>query len=143
MTQQNQSSGDRRTPRGLTAGGAGALLCLLLLAIGLGGGCAPSSPRDLYEPASRAVMTDKDFPPNAVLLPRSQARFFVAKNLACVYVPYEFADAAGQKVRDTYTVWLKRIAIRWEVDRCRPTAKYPASDPAGPPLAIPQPLPPG
>lgn len=141
MTQRRNMDAEGRAGRAFAARGAAALL-LLLAAAGWCGGCAPSSPRDLYEPASRAVLTDTNLPPNAALLPRSEAKFYVAKNLACVYVPYEFADSAGQKVRSSYTVWLKRIAIRWEVDRCRPTANYPVGDGTGQPPMIPAPPPP-
>jgi hypothetical protein len=54
------------------------------------------------------------------VLPGRDASVYVAKNAACVHVPYETVSNTGGTVRGTYTVWLKRIALRWEVDRCTP-----------------------
>jgi hypothetical protein len=95
-------------------------LCLLAL----GGGCGLYSESTVYEVAREAVKKDPKLPANAVIAPAKNGDFYIGKSAACVYVPYEFTDPAGAKHSATYTVWLDRICIRWEVNRCFPSPTY-------------------
>jgi len=83
----------------------------------------------MYAVASRAVKADAGFPSGAVLAPLKDAEIHVAKNAASVHLPFDVAGDGGVKQTGSYTVWLKRIAIRWEVDRL--SSRPPASPAAG------------
>lgn len=102
---------------------------IILLAALLGGCSGVTYPPEsmVYKPAFEAVKAAKDLPAGAVVDPRHEARLYIAKNAAQAEMPYEYADASGKKVTDTYLVYLKRINRRWELDRCFPMPKYPAS----------------
>ena len=82
------------------------------------GACAPMSDAHLFNVAVQAVKAHPKFPPQATIGAVKDAEFYVGKNAACVYVPYEVADPGGARRLDTFTVWLKRICVRWEIDRC-------------------------
>ena len=99
-------------------------LCFVALLLAVGG-CAPMSEGHLYGIAEQAVKTDSQFPLNASVGSIKDAEFFVGKNATCVTVPYSFTDESGQAKNHTYTVWLKRICVRWELDRCEPTPAVP------------------
>ena len=78
----------------------------------------------MYRKAAAVVKSDPGLPEGAVLRPRKEAEFFVAKNAASIHVPFEFTNEQGEKETDTYTVWLKRIARRWEIDRYQRSPMY-------------------
>lgn len=99
----------------------------LLAAILLGAGCARApSERACYRAARDAVRAAPDLPKGAVLAPLSETRIQVAKNAARVQLPYEYVTASGETATDSYVVWLRRIARRWELDRYYPAPKYPS-----------------
>lgn len=103
---------------------------LLVFVLVLLSGCSPTghpTERGLYQVASKAVLAHSEFPKGGVLTPAEDASFFVAKNAACVVVPYEYADESGKKIKASYTVWLKNMAHSWQIDRCRPTPAYTSS----------------
>lgn len=76
-------------------------------------GCTAPSERELYATARRAVLEDSRLPPGAEPAPREDARVFVAKNAASVYLPCRLEGETGA----AFMVWLKRVGIRWELDR--------------------------
>ena len=82
----------------------------------------------LYSIAEQAVKADSQFPLNASVGSIEDAEFFVGKNAACVTVPYTYTDESGQKKDHSHRVWLKRICVRWELDRCGPTPAHPAPE---------------
>lgn len=100
--------------------------------LSMAAGCSLYSESALFEVARAAVQKDSNLPANATIGDIDGAEFFIGKNAACVYVPYDFVDSQGTKRSDTYTVWLRRVCIRWEVDRCFPTPSYPAAAPTNP-----------
>lgn len=83
------------------------------------GGCSLYSESDMYEIAAAAVQADTNFPPSATILPQKNADFHVGKSAACVYVGY----TDGGRV-NTFAVWLKRIGIRWKIDRIEKSKTY-------------------
>lgn len=107
---------------------AGLGIALALSLLFLGAGCGLFSERTVYEVARAAVQKDPELPLNATIGPASGADFYIGQSAACVLVPIEFTDASGARKTGTYTVWLDRICIRWEVNRCFRTPEYP---PAG------------
>ena len=93
-----------------------ALLAVLVLGP-VCGGCTAQSKRHMYAVASQAVKADSGFPAGAKLGPVKDAEVHIAKNAASVRLPFEVAGESGAGQTGFYTVWLKRIGIRWEVDR--------------------------
>jgi|GEM_PF-6707326 len=89
------------------------------------GGCSLYSESDMYQLASAAVKSSTNFPPNATILPKSEAGFYVGKSAACVYLGY---TSAGQSY--TNAVWLNRIGINWEVDRIEQIVSDKSATPA-------------
>ena len=94
----------------------GIAAVVLILCIGCSG-CSSLSERACYRAARDFLQAHVDLPENAVLAPRRAANIMVAKNAARVDLPYEYVNEAGDKVRDVYVVWIKRLKRRWEVDR--------------------------
>jgi hypothetical protein len=92
-------------------------------------GCSLYSKGAIYDIARAAVRKDPNFPPNAKIGSAKEGDFYIGKSAACVYVPYRFTDSAGAAQSGTYTVWLDRICIRWELNRCFPTPTYPETPP--------------
>lgn len=99
------------------------LFVCLIAAMAVTAGCL-STDRTIYDVACKAVKADAKFPTNGVISPMDKCGFYVARNAACVEVYYEFVNASGATESDSYIVWVKRIARRWELDRCFPTPKY-------------------
>ncbi|MDI6774809.1 MAG: hypothetical protein QME60_05365 [Verrucomicrobiota bacterium] len=87
-------------------------------------GCGLYSKGTVYEAAKAAVLKNPDFPLNATIGPAADADFYIGKSTACVRVPVQFADFTGARQADTYIVWLDRICIRWEVNRCHRAPKF-------------------
>ena len=79
-----------------------------------------NSERRFYQLAVQAAKADPALPEGATLGRRSKAQFYVAKNAACVHIPYQYPGDSGDAAEGLYVVWFKRIAIRWEVDRSGP-----------------------
>jgi hypothetical protein len=99
-------------------------LGLILIALALlNAGCTESK-RGMYKTACKAVRNHSAFPENGKIGPKKNAVIQPAKNAARVEVPYTYVDPEGNAVSDHYVVWMKRIAIRWEVDRCDPAPHY-------------------
>jgi hypothetical protein len=95
----------------------------LLVLVLLGTGCTESE-RGMYKTACAAVRNHSAFPEDGKTGPRRKAVIQPVKNAARVEVPYTYVDSEGKTVSDHYVVWMKRIAIRWEVDRCDPAPHY-------------------
>ena len=92
---------------------AAALLVVLAVAAACCG-CTAQSKQHMFAIAGKAVKEDPSFPSDGVLHPIQDAEVYVAKNVASVRIPF---DVTGVSRKGVYTVWLKRVAIRWEVDR--------------------------
>lgn len=101
---------------------------VVLVAAVLLSGCAWPSERAGYRIAIDAVKASPELPKSAVLPPMSKCQVNIGKSAGSVIVPYEFTDASGARQTASYTVWLKRIARTWVLDRCFPTPTYPATD---------------
>ena len=93
-----------------------------LLAVALGSGCSLTDKRDIRRVAYAAVKADPNLPAGAKLYPMNKCTVYDAKNAATVEVPFEVAGPGGQTATRSYTVWVKRIAIRWEFDGLRQNA---------------------
>ena len=93
-------------------------LFAVLLVLGLGA-CAQPSHRELFALAADAVRADERFPENAKVTRRDNSQIYIAKNAGTVQVPYEVDGKPA-----SYTVWLKRVALTWTVDRVDPTPTY-------------------
>ena len=87
-------------------------------------GCKSSLEADLYRQACHALRTDASVPPRAVPLEMSQAIVSVGKNAGSVELPYEYVSATGEKKKGSLTVWFKRPARDWVIDRTNPTPVY-------------------
>ena len=109
------------------------LLLALAVLVVMCGGCRFPSERAVYKVAREAVSADPDLPSGARLYPIGKAKLNVAKNAARCELPYEYVNAAGETVTDSYVVWAKRIARRWELDRYYRTPTYPVGPEGGTP----------
>ena len=98
---------------------------LLLVLAAMGGGCRMPSERAVYKAARDAVKADPRLPPSAILHSIDDVEMGIGKNAARVDLAYDFIGPAGQRVTDSYVVWLKRLARTWVVDRLEPAPKYP------------------
>jgi hypothetical protein len=89
--------------------------CLFFVA-----GCAMPSDKALYEIAMDGAKVGADVPANAEWLGYESASVMPLKNMARVNVRYAFKGKEGTQQRTYCTVWLKRVALTWVVDRCVP-----------------------
>jgi len=111
---------------------------VLLAATLLIAGCAMPTNRTLFEIAQKAAQAKGDVPANAEWLDFKQGEIFPCKNMTRVNVPYACAAEDGGRKTAYCTVWLKRVALRWEFDRCEPAKPEPPApairiaDPAKP-----------
>ncbi len=88
----------------------------------------PSDPA-LYQTALEGAKTGADVPAGAEWLGPEEGCVMPLKNMTRVNVRYAFTEQDGTR-RQTYcTVWLKRVALTWVVDRCVPPKKV-ASPPS-------------
>jgi hypothetical protein len=76
----------------------------------------------MYRTARKAAMENPDFPEDAEIDPMSEAQIAVGKNAARVDLSYRVPSAAGETTAKTYTVWIKRVARRWEAQPSPPAA---------------------
>jgi len=83
----------------------------------------------VYRVACETVRNAPDVPDSIVIHPRRNTFIALGKNAARVDLDYDYVDEAGRKVTRTYTVWCKRIEMRWEPDRAFPTPRYQAANP--------------
>ena len=115
------------------------LVVLALSVLALAGCDAISYPprSSVYRPALAAVKAAKDLPAGAAVDPRNNAEVYIAKNAAYAIIPFDVQDASGHTTTDSYTVHLKRITRRWEIETCQRSLKVEA------PLAAPVPMPVG
>ena len=90
---------------------------LMMALAALAAGCAPMSESHLYRIAAAAVKEHEALPVGAEVGPRADAEFYLGKNAGCIHVSYVVPAMQGESDEGTYTVWLKRIGMRWEVDR--------------------------
>ena len=95
-------------------------LCLLVVC----SGCGMPSERSVYDVACNALEKDTRVPATAKPHRRGKSSLWIAKNAACVEIPYDYTAPSGEKATGHYTVWCKRIARRWELDRAFPTPTY-------------------
>ena len=101
-----------------------SLLIVGLIVLVCVSGCIWPSEQSCYDVAYRTTMTDTNLPKNAVLYPIDRCKVYVCKNAAFVEILYDHSES-GRTETDSYSVWLKRIARRWELDYYYPTPKYP------------------
>lgn len=104
-------------------------LTILLAAFAiLVAGCGMKTPseRTAYRIACEALNSDKTAPVDAEPKPIEEAGLYIAKNLGCVKLTYEYADASGRKTLGNYTVWLRRVARSWMLERAAVTPRYAA-----------------
>jgi hypothetical protein len=86
-------------------------------------GCSPNwmpSQRTIYRSASAALLATPEVPDDARLAPLENCRLYVGKNAARIDIPAEFQDAGGATASRTYTIWMKRVARTWVIDRVLP-----------------------
>ena len=105
-------------------------LTILLAAVAvLVAGCGMKTPseRTAYRIACQALKSDKTAPVDAEPKPIGEAELYIAKNLGCVRLTYEYADASGLKTLGNYTVWLRRVARTWMLERAAVTPQYGAT----------------
>jgi hypothetical protein len=87
-------------------------------------GCRSPSERANYRIACDAV-TSQLGPASDVRLPSiSGVKLYVAKNAGQVLLSADYKNAQGDKMTRSYTVWTKRVARTWTLDRCFPTPTY-------------------
>jgi len=80
--------------------------------------------RSVYVPARQALASLPGIPREATLDPDRNAEVYIAKNAATVVMDVEYKAENGATVRRSYTVWMKRLGRRWELDRAFPTPVY-------------------
>lgn len=98
----------------------GVKALLLVLGLVLVAGCAMPSDKALYEIAMEGAKIGADVPADAEWLGFENDSVMPLKNMARVNVRYACKGQDGTR-RQTYcTVWLKRVALTWVVDRCVP-----------------------
>ena len=103
-----------------------AMKCLGLLVFAmLLAGCAMPSNRTLFDIALKTAKEKGDIPAGAEWLGFGQGDVFPCKNMTRVNVPYAYTAPDGQRKTAYCTVWLKRVALRWEPDRCEPSKPEP------------------
>lgn len=105
-----------------------AILPLIALMLALAG-CAMPSDKELFETALSGAMAGCDVPADARWLGYEKATVMPLKNMTRANVAYTTKGPNGEPVEAYCTVWLKRVALTWVIDRCEP-AKKPAAPPA-------------
>ncbi len=65
----------------------------------------------------------EDFPERAEVQGISESGIYRGKNAACIEIPYEVNIDGRVDIR-SYRVWLKRVAMTWEVDRLVKAPEY-------------------
>jgi hypothetical protein len=99
---------------------------LLLLALAsLLAGCAMPSNHALFDIAQKTARERGAVPAGAEWLGFKKGEVFPCKNMTRVNVPYTYTADDGQRKTAYCTVWLKRVALRWEPDRCEPSKPQP------------------
>jgi hypothetical protein len=98
------------------------VVIVILLAL-LVTGCAEGE-RAVRKKAVAEVENHPELPEGATI-DRSEVTIHLGQSAAYADVPYEYTDESGRTVDESYTVWMKRIAVRWEIDTIRKTEKYP------------------
>lgn len=101
---------------------------VLLCALALWLGCRLPSERAVYRRAVEALRNDPDLPADARPKPIGKAVLSLGKNAACVELPYTYAGPTGERMTGSYTVWCRRVARTWRVDRSFPTPSYERDD---------------
>ncbi len=104
----------RRGPRGKTWFLATSAAVVLFFC----SGCGLYSERRLYHVARLGLLRLPDFPPDATVAPLEEAEFFIGKSAGCVRLHYSYTGPDGKRKEQPCVVWLDRICIRWEVNRC-------------------------
>jgi hypothetical protein len=94
----------------------------LVLIVGLlfVAGCAMPSDKDLYRIALDGAKVGAAVPVDAQWLDSDDSSVMPLKNMARVNVRYAFKGQDGKQQQTYCTVWLKRLALTWVVDRCDP-----------------------
>jgi len=93
---------------------------LLALGLVLSAGCAMPTDRALYEIALAGALSGADVPPDAEWLGFEAGAVMPLKNMTRVNVAYSCKGPEGARKQTYCTVWLKRVALTWVVDRCVP-----------------------
>lgn len=117
-----------RTKAALVSGGrirmiAGVKALFLSIGLLLSVGCAMPSDKALFETALAGAKAGAYVPPDAEWLGFEDASVMPLKNMTRVNVPYRFKGQDGERHQTYCTVWLKRVALTWVVDRCEPPKK--------------------
>jgi hypothetical protein len=93
---------------------------LLVLGLFLAAGCAMPSDKGLYAIALEGAKNGADVPADVEWLSVGDDSVMPLKNMARVNVRYAFKGRDGTRQQTYCTVWLKRVALTWVVDRCVP-----------------------
>lgn len=91
---------------------------VIALAMLFCGGCKPLAERAVYAVAREALPECADLPERAEVGSRKEADVYVCKNAARVDIPYSYENESGSLIQGRRTIWVKRVARRWEFDRC-------------------------
>lgn len=102
---------------------------VLLIGLALAAGCAMPSDKALYDIALDGAKAGADVPAGAEWLGPDNASVMPLKNMTRVNVRYACKGADGTRQETYCTVWLKRVALTWVVDRCVPPKKTAAPEP--------------
>ncbi len=101
------------------------VLVFAFVLLGLGCNAIVYPPkRSVYAPARKALASLPEITPDAKIDPEGNAEVYIAKNAATVVMYVEYNNPDGSTVRRQYTVWMKRLGRRWELDRAFPTPTY-------------------
>ena len=93
---------------------------VLLVGVFLSGCGYMPSETNVYALAVKSVQADASFPAGAKILAIDDTPIHVSKSAARVDVRYSHPSTGEQ----TMVVWLKRICLRWELDRLYPKPTY-------------------
>ncbi|MFO7870591.1 MAG: hypothetical protein R6V03_04070 [Kiritimatiellia bacterium] len=88
-------------------------------------GCGIPGRDEVCRTAREAVKALPEVPDDAALCPREEMEIYMGKNASYVIIPGVPLEGPAETY-NSYTVHLKRVARRWEVERCFPTPDYPA-----------------
>lgn len=91
------------------------------------------SDKILFETALAGAKSGAKVPQDAEWLGFEESSVMPLKNMTRVNIAYTFKAPDGTRRREYCTVWLKRVALTWVVDRCVPPKMPPAAKPADAP----------
>jgi len=100
-------------------------IVLVMAASMLSAGCSWTAETAAYRAARTAVREHPGLPKDATVGGRKDATIELSKNGGRIEIPYTFRSQPGEVTTSSFTVWLKRIADTWTVDRCFPAGQLP------------------